>query len=466
MYQRYSIPVEEAKPRYKMPPKFNVLIDKFKLAEMLAGEAFHYRLNRKVILSRPCIYGVFGSKFGGFRPIQEKCTACMRCKQEYPNVIKDIIISPEYRKLGDSYFDSAAVWALNREATTGGDIVRGMGYQGPFTGEGFDAMWTDMSEIVRPTRHGKLGTEYIATEVEIGRKPMHLKFDASGALLSESKIVLSPIPIFFDSLPEGLANSQVKDAIIKATELVGNYGIFPVGDYATVKKNERLIPLLRGTDSKEYADALGGAKIIEWEHSTLEDFQHVREAFDSKVLVVRLNAKKDLEEIALELVKKGADVIHLCANYHGRELEAEHPRYIRDLIMLVHRGLVREGLRDSVTLMGSGGIIRAEHIPKAIISGLDLVGIDTVVLQALQGVFEEEIEDPHTKHVTIRPFDVEWGAQRLANVMNSWREQLIEIMSAMGMRDVRRLRGELGRAMLNEVEEREFVRYLSEQPDN
>src|SRR6266849_4116891 len=218
MYQRYSIPVKEAPPQYKMPPKFNVLIDKFKLAEMLAGEAFHYRFNRKVILSRPCIYGVFGSHFGGFRPIQEKCTACMRCKQEYPNVITDIIVSPEYHRLGDSYFDPAAVWALNREATTGGDIVRGMGYQGPFSGEGFDAMWTDISEIVRPTRHGKLGTESIATEVEIGKKPMHLKFDASGSLLSQTKVVLSPIPIFFDCLPANLSNEQVKSAIIKATE--------------------------------------------------------------------------------------------------------------------------------------------------------------------------------------------------------------------------------------------------------
>ncbi len=462
MYQRYSIPVKETPPEHKMPPKFNVLIDKFKLATMLLGEALHYRLNRKVILSRPCIYGVFGSHFGGFRPIQEKCTACMRCMQEYPGVIKDIIINPEYRRLGDSYFDPAAVWALNREATTGGDIVRGMGYQGPFAGEGFDAMWTDMSEIVRPTRHGKLGTEYIATEVEIGQKPMHLKFDSSGTLLSQSKIVLSPIPIFFDVLRPNLTNDVVKQAILKATELVGSYAIFPVKDYASAEPRERVIPLLKGTDIREYAEALQRAKVVEWEYSSPDEFRDVRETFSSKILAVRLNACKGVEETAVKLARDGADVLHVCANYHGREFEAERPRYIRDLIMLIHRTLVREGLRDGVTLMGSGGIIRAEHVPKAIICGLDLVGVDTVVLQALQARFEEEVQDPQTVHVTIRPFNVEWGAQRLANVMNSWREQLIEIMSAMGMRDVRRLRGEIGRAMMNEVEEREFLRYLNE----
>ncbi len=463
MYQRYSIPVKEAPPRYEMPPKFNVIINKFKLAQMVVGEAFHYRLNRKVVLSRPCIYGVFGSHFGGFRPIQEKCTACMRCKQEYPDVIEDIIVNPDYRKLGDSYFSPGAVWALNREATTGGDIVRGMGYQGPFSGEGFDAMWTDMSEIVRPTRHGKLGTEYIATEVEIGRKPMHLKFDASGTLLSQSKTVLSLIPIFFDALPENLTNVQVKRAILRATDLVGNYAILPVTEYL-IDSNEHLIPLLKGDDAREHADALTGVKIVEWEFTGMEDFKAIRRTFASKILAVRINARRDLEETAVKLVKEGADILHLCTNYHGREFEAEKPRYIRDLIMLVHRALVREGLRDGVTLMGSGGIIRAEHVPKAIISGLDLVGVDTAILQALQTVFEEEVEDPHSTRVTIRPFEVDWGAHRLANLMNSWREQLIEIMSAMGMRDVRRLRGEIGRAMLNEVEEQEFVRYLSAEP--
>ncbi len=388
----------------------------------------------------------------------------MRCKQEYPNVIKDIILSPEYLGLGDSYFDPAAVWALNREATTGGDIVRGMGYQGPFAGEGFDAMWTDMSEIVRPTRHGKLGTEYIATEVEIGKKPMHLQFDSSGTLLSKTKVVFSPIPIFFDYLPDNLTNEQVRTAIIKATKLVGNYAILPVRDYLSAEPKDQLIPLLQTSDLGEFAVALQGARIVEWEYSGMRDFSRVREAFASKILIVRLRAERDLEETSLTLVKQGADVLHLYANYHGREFEVEKPRYIRDLIMFVHRALVREGIRDSVTLMGSGGIIRDEHVPKAIISGLDLVGIDTVALQALQALFEEEVEDPQTVHVTIRPCDVNWGAQRLANVMNSWREQLIEIMSAMGMRDVRRLRGELGRAMLNDVEEREFVRYLNEQP--
>ena len=40
-------------------------------------------------------------------------------------------------------------------------------------GAGFDSMWTDMSEIVRPTRDGIHGREYINTSVDLGRKAAH-----------------------------------------------------------------------------------------------------------------------------------------------------------------------------------------------------------------------------------------------------------------------------------------------------
>ena len=69
-------------------------------------------------------------------------------------------------------------------------LSTGAGYRGPFTGPGFDGMWTDMSEIVRPTRDGIHGREYISTSVELGRKLNHLTFDEKGQLLSKIMIRL------------------------------------------------------------------------------------------------------------------------------------------------------------------------------------------------------------------------------------------------------------------------------------
>ena len=46
-------------------------------------------------------------------------------------------------------------------------------------------MWTDMSEIVRPTRDGIHGREFISTLVDIGSKPSFLTFDAFEAPVGE-----------------------------------------------------------------------------------------------------------------------------------------------------------------------------------------------------------------------------------------------------------------------------------------
>jgi hypothetical protein len=39
------------------------------------------------------------------------------------------------------------------------------------------------------------------------------------------------------------------------------------------------------------------------------------------------------------------------------------------------------------------------------------------------------------------------AARRIVNLMGAWHSQLLEVMGAMGIREVRRLRGETGRAI-------------------
>jgi len=166
---------------------------------MLVHEAFEFKLNKEVVLSRPCIYGVFGGRFGGFKPLKHKCVGCMRCVQEYPHIMT-VKHSEEYKRLGDSFWTPEAVFTIWNEASTGKIPVKGMGYKGAFGGEGFDGMWTDMSEIVRPTRDGVYGREYISTSVDIGRKPTRVDF---GRIDQTPSTVEVPVPIIFDELPTG-----------------------------------------------------------------------------------------------------------------------------------------------------------------------------------------------------------------------------------------------------------------------
>ena len=63
----------------------------------------------------------------------------------------------------------------------------------------------------------------------------------------------------------------------------------------------------------------------------------------------------------------------------------------------------------------------------------------------------------HQDHCPADSNDLEAGyaSQRMVNLMGAWHSQLIEVLGAMGIREVRRLRGEVGRAIFKEDAERE-----------
>jgi glutamate synthase domain-containing protein 2 len=160
-----------------------------------------------------------------------------------------------------------------------------------------------------------------------------------------------------------------------------------------------------------------------------------------------------LKEKLLPTVRSGIRVFHLVVDYHGRGCDG---RFGLELIREAHQTFVDARCRDEVTLLGSGGIIAAEHVPKAIICGLDAVALDTPLLVALQAQMVGECVDGETSRFQLPDKNtVGWGVQRLKNLLASWRDQQLEVLGAMGLREVRRLRGEVGRAMFQKDLERE-----------
>jgi glutamate synthase domain-containing protein 2 len=50
-----------------------------------------------------------------------------------------------------------------------------------------------------------------------------------------------------------------------------------------------------------------------------------------------------------------------------------------------------------------------------------------------------------------------YGVGRMTNLVSAWHDQLVEVMGAMGMREARRLRGDVGRGLFfEELEEETF----------
>jgi hypothetical protein len=196
--------------------------------------------------------------------------------------------------------------------------------------------------------------------------------------------------------------------------------------------------------------------VVEYDAENSDLFEKLASLLPSSIIIARVPLREDTGMVACKLAREGVHGFHLYADYHGQDYSKE-PWHVSASLKEVHQQLVKEGLRDQVTIIASGGIILAEHVPKAIICGADLVGIDTTVLVALQAEFLGETRDRNSYQLRPRRIDPAWGAQRLVNLFGVWHDQLIEILSAMGMRDVRRLRGDVGRSMMDsELREQSF----------
>ena len=122
--------------------------------------------------------------------------------------------------------------------------------------------------------------------------------------------------------------------------------------------------------------------------------------------------------------------------------------YARDAMRKLHRHLVTVGLRDGVTIISSGGLAAAEMVPKSIICGADAVTLETALMVALGCHACADCGDGCTSDIKNAP--EEFVEQRVTNLCSAWRDQMLEMLGAMGIREVRRLRGETGRAIFQE----------------
>ena len=451
-YRRYHIGSSPAPDIVSWPPRFRVKVGRLGLARLLLREAIQYKGDTEVILSRPCVYGVFSGRLAGFKPIEGRCVGCLRCTTQYPEFVQ-VHHNPERQRLGDSYFTSRHVDAVVYEAATGNIPVKGAGYRGQFGGEGWDGMWTDMSEIVRPTRDGIHGREFISTVVDIGVRPNFLVFDDRGRPAGDTPHTFSlPLPVLLDVPPAAVASPTLYQILERTAAAVDSLAILPL---AVIREHRfhgpHVVPLLSAADAAEADSLPSGVRLVEmdgWDESL---YRAIRGRLPEVLVCLRLpfgdgNTLRRYREV-------GIHVFHLTADYHGHNPDRA---FVFDLIRTAHNTFVADGTRDEVTLLGSGGLIAAEHVPKAIIAGLDAVILDTPLLVALQARFSGEFNHPDSPGCRLpRQLTVSWGQQRLQNLIAAWRDQLLEVLGAMGLREVRRLRGEMGRAMFQEDLERE-----------
>jgi ferredoxin len=417
-----------------------------------------------------CIYEVHKRQDDDLRcmaePVAYRCKGCFSCIQECPIATLSIKENEEYSRLGDSYWTPEIISTNWYQAETGKIPVSGAGYRGPFSGEGFDSMWTDMSEIVRPTRDGIHGREYISTAVGVGRKLPAIKFDSQGLIASPIPPTLNiPVPIIFDRLPFG-GFENVYEAMAKAASYLGTFMIVDAEGWFRDEANREweigqtshLIPHIpHFTPHNVEADLIKTCKMVEleYEEDVMSAINEAKRINPKTIISVRVPFGDNVEELVEELTYAGVGVIHLYADLNGQTFGKS--LFIKDMTQNVHRHLVEHKIRDEVTLIVSGGIAMAEHVAKVILCGADLTAIDLPLLFALECRYCKDCQEDLACPVELKDVNPEWGAQRIINLIGAWRNQLLEILGAMGLREVRRLRGEVGRAIfLEDIEKDTF----------
>ncbi len=404
-----------------------------------------------------------------------ECSGCFSCVQKCTKGLLALSINPAYERMGNGYFTPDIILTTWDQAETASIPVSGAGYRGKFTNAGFDSMWTDMSEIVRPTRDGIHGREYINTTVDIGRKPSPLVFENGNLVNSLPPLVDIPIPLIIDMLPatysfphlipilvevavrtETMVIIDWKDSGLLGTEKEKNLSsiVFYIDKDGTVPP----VDIVRKTQLIEIADGDNVEPRINELKSMNPDI----------VVAVRVEMDAQGEQRAMALAHQAfIEVVHCVADINGNQIGVTNPRFVKDIIRDIHTSLVNDGIRDEITIMSGGGIALAEHMAKQIICGADLVSINIPLLIALECRLCPNCREGFSCPAKIEAIDTAYAVGRMTNLIASWHDQLIEVMGAMGMREVRRLRGETGRALFFEdLEEETFGRIFGSRKKN
>jgi glutamate synthase domain-containing protein 2/ferredoxin len=180
----------------------------------------------------------------------------------------------------------------------------------------------------------------------------------------------------------------------------------------------------------------------------------IKEMNPTCLVSVKVSTPTDVDMVAVGSFYAGAHIVHLDGSYGGTGAAPDIAKKniampIEYAIPKVHKFLVAEGIRDQITLIASGGIRTAWDALKAIALGADGVVIGTAEMIALGCVRCACCESGRgcprgiatTDPELMQQMSLEWATQRLINLQNAWREQMVEGLQRLGLKSIRELRG-------------------------
>ncbi|MBN2515416.1 MAG: alpha-hydroxy-acid oxidizing protein [Deltaproteobacteria bacterium] len=419
------------------------------------------------------------------------CNACQRCVKMCPQNAIHIRHEPMHTSHG--YWTTYHVHNIWRQAgSDGGVLLVGTGATGPQR-RYFDHMMFDACQVTNPS------IDPLREPMEI-RRYLGMKSDHYGGEVGPQ--LKLEVPIMFGAMSFGAVNLRVQEAEAIATKAVGTYwntgeggfhknlrqygsntivqvasGRFGVSeDYlksaaaVEIKIGQGAKPGIGGhLPGEKVSEAISKTRMIPEGTDALSPAPHhdiysiedlrqliyaIKEATEYEVPVsVKISAVNNVAPIASGIARAGADIIAIDGFRGG---SGATPLQIRQntgipielAISAADRRLTEEGIRNTVSLVASGGVQSSSDVLKAICLGADAVYMATPVLIALgcgmcQRCFTGKCPYGITtnKPGLAERLDVKEASQALKNLLHAWGEEIKELMGSMGISAIEALRG-------------------------
>jgi len=414
---------------------------------------------------------------------------CKRCVSKCPNNALSVRLSQQYVALGDVRWTADLILSTWEQAETA-RTTKKYEHRVGASGGGFDKLRFDFElENKEPCEmeaslHEDADTSIILNKRNDGRPKIEIPIPVYGADMSFGSVSLNVMLAraqaaeawnTFTSTGEGGYPEELiryKDHVITQVA-TGHFGV-----NAETIKRARIVVLKYAQGAKP---GLGGhlladkvtpdvAKIREVipcislfspfpfhnVYSVEDHYRHVQLMQDinpEALISVKVSTPTDVDMVAIGSYYAGAHILQIDGGFGGTGAAPDIAKKniampIEYAIPIVHNYLVREGVRDEITIMGSGGIRTAFDVAKAIAMGADGAVIGTAELVALGCKRCENCErgkgcpagiattDPALKFF----IDIDWGSQRIINLYTSWKAQWSYILKKLGLESIRELR--------------------------
>lgn len=428
------------------------------------------------------------------------CVACQRCVTFCP--VDAIEITPypvEFAPHGT--WTPYHIRGVMEQARTGAVLLSGMGNDRPYPMV-FDNLVWDACQVTNPAIDSL--REPVETRTYIGRKPKNLSIKKNRGKYSLEDLpanVAISTPLIIGHMSLGSVSYNAITSMYRAVKEVGTMmGTGEGGlhkDHYTYKDNLigevasgrfgvnpdylklGAIEIKIGQGAKPgHGGQLPGEKVTQLISDTrgiplgtdalspnpqhdiysIEDLKTLiaalHEATDYQVPVgVKIAAVNNVAAIASGIVRANADFMTIDGFRGGT---GAAPRVIRDnagipielAIASVDQHLRNEKIRHKVTIIAGGGLRSSSDLIKVLALGADVGNIGTSALIALGCKVCQQCPTGKCSWgiatgnpVLANRIDINWGAERVANLLCGWTHDLSEVLGTMGIDSVESLVG-------------------------